>query len=125
MLPRTCPSLPAISIDVQSSVVRFKPAPTASHSGQHVHLIDAPLLSCQIRARTKSLFSIMKKLLWLDDLSQGGRDKEDIYDILGMRVIVQPREDLPPAEVRIRVLQHQEGLVTLRTSSSHYLAPRF
>ncbi len=54
----------------------------------------------KIKARTKSLFSIMKKLLRLEDLSQGGRQKEEIYDVLGMRAIVQPREDLPDVEVK-------------------------
>lgn len=53
----------------------------------------------QVRARTKSLFSIMKKLLRLEDLSKGGRSKEEIFDVLGMRAIVQPRQDLPPVEV--------------------------
>ena len=56
--------------------------------------------SLQIRARTKSLFSIMKKLLRLEDLSKGGRQREDIYDVLGMRAVVQPRTDLPQAQVR-------------------------
>ena len=42
--------------------------------------------------RTKSLFSTMKKLLRLDDLSAGGRDKGALFDLLGMRVVVHPRE---------------------------------
>ncbi|GAX72693.1 hypothetical protein CEUSTIGMA_g149.t1 [Chlamydomonas eustigma] len=54
--------------------------------------------SCVIRARTKSLFSIMKKMLRLEDLSRGGRQREEIYDVLGMRVIVLPRPELPIAE---------------------------
>jgi len=42
----------------------------------------------------------MKKLLRLDEFSKGGRQKEDIHDVLGLRAVVQPREDLPPDEVR-------------------------
>lgn len=53
----------------------------------------------QIKARTKSLFSIMKKLLRLEDLSKGGRQKDEIYDVLGMRAIVQLRDDVPEVEV--------------------------
>mmetsp|Transcript_30964 Transcript_30964/g.68597 ORF Transcript_30964/g.68597 Transcript_30964/m.68597 type:complete len:668 (+) Transcript_30964:195-2198(+) len=53
---------------------------------------------CVIRARTKSLFSIMKKLLRVGDMSSGGRQREEIYDLLGMRAIVQPRQDLPPEQ---------------------------
>ncbi|KAG1659807.1 hypothetical protein FOA52_002143 [Chlamydomonas sp. UWO 241] len=54
--------------------------------------------SCVIRARTKSLFSIMKKLLRLEDLSKGGRSRDEVYDVLGMRAVVSPRPDLPVAE---------------------------
>ncbi len=41
----------------------------------------------------------MKKLLRLEDLSKGGRQREDIYDVLGLRAVVQPRADLPLAQV--------------------------
>ncbi len=68
----------------------------------------------QLRARTKSLFSIMKKLLRLDELAKGGRRKEEIYDVLGMRAIVFPRSDLPPTEVHV-----QEPFFDLPLESSH------
>ncbi len=59
------------------------------------------MLCLQLRARTKSLFSIMKKLLRLGNMAAGGpRQREEIYDLLGMRAIVQPRTDLPPDQVR-------------------------
>ena len=47
---------------------------------------------CEVRVRVKSLFSLMKKLLRLDDLDAGGRDRGALHDVLGMRVIVHPRE---------------------------------
>lgn len=43
---------------------------------------------------------MMRKLLRLGDLGKGGRRREEIYDLLGMRAVVQPRADLPPDEVR-------------------------
>lgn len=46
---------------------------------------------CEVRVRVKSLFSLMKKLLRLDDLGAGGRDRGALHDVLGMRVIVHPR----------------------------------
>jgi ppGpp synthetase/RelA/SpoT-type nucleotidyltranferase len=51
--------------------------------------------ACEVRVRTKSLFSTMKKLLRLDDLAAGGRDRAALYDLLGMRVIVSEREREP------------------------------
>lgn len=52
-----------------------------------------------IKARTKSLFSVMKKVLRLDKgWAKGSRKLDEIYDLLGMRVIVQPRLDLPEEE---------------------------
>ncbi len=62
-------------------------------------------LRLQLRARTKSLFSMMKKLLRLGDMAKGGRRPEEIFDLLGLRAVVQPRTDLPPDEVRMRVVQ--------------------
>ena len=47
---------------------------------------------CEVRVRVKSLFSLMKKLLRLDDLDAGGRDRGALHDVLGMRVIVHPRD---------------------------------
>ena len=48
--------------------------------------------------RSKSLFSTMKKLLRLDDLAAGGRERGDIFDLLALRVVVDPRPDLPVDE---------------------------
>ncbi|KXZ53528.1 hypothetical protein GPECTOR_7g978 [Gonium pectorale] len=51
-----------------------------------------------VKARAKSLFSVMKKLLHLGDMAKGGRSREELYDLLGMRAIVQPADFLPPGE---------------------------
>jgi hypothetical protein len=48
--------------------------------------------------RTKSTFSTMKKLLRLEHLGAGGRRRDQVYDLLGLRALVAPRGDLPPAE---------------------------
>lgn len=45
----------------------------------------------EIKTRVKSTSSFMKKELSLSDVSKGGRKKEEIYDILGVRVIIFPR----------------------------------
>jgi GTP pyrophosphokinase len=52
----------------------------------------------EVRGRTKSLFSVLKKLLRLGDTARGGRALGEIYDLLGLRAVVLPREDLPPEE---------------------------
>ena len=49
----------------------------------------------QVAGRTKSLFSTMKKLLRLGDLAAGGRERGDIFDLLALRVVIDPRPDLP------------------------------
>lgn len=41
--------------------------------------------------RTKSLYSTMRKLLALQDSGRSGRRREDLYDLLGLRIIVAPR----------------------------------
>ncbi|GLI60043.1 hypothetical protein VaNZ11_001893 [Volvox africanus] len=51
-----------------------------------------------VKARTKSLFSVMKKLLHLGDMARGGRSREELYDLLGMRAVVKPPDFLPPDE---------------------------
>ena len=38
----------------------------------------------------------MKKLLRLGDMARGGRERGEVYDLLGIRAVVQPRADLPP-----------------------------
>lgn len=50
------------------------------------------------RARRKSLYSIMKKMLRLGDTAAGGRRLDEVYDLLGVRAVVAPRDDLPEAE---------------------------
>ncbi|MEW5301840.1 MAG: hypothetical protein WDW38_008472 [Sanguina aurantia] len=61
---------------------------------------------CVVRARTKSLFSIMKKLLRLGDASAaGGRQVWQVYDLLGMRAIIQPRTDLAPLHAEAAAIE--------------------
>jgi ppGpp synthetase/RelA/SpoT-type nucleotidyltranferase len=48
--------------------------------------------AADVSVRSKSLFSVMRKLLRLDDMAKGGRRRTDLFDLLGMRVIVQPRQ---------------------------------
>lgn len=43
-----------------------------------------------VTTRSKSLLSTMKKLLSLTDFARGGRAPEQVYDVLGMRVILAP-----------------------------------
>ena len=62
------------------------------HNARNGGELDALASRCEVVVRTKSLFSTMKKLLRLDDLSAGGRDREALFDLLGMRVVVHPRE---------------------------------
>ncbi|GAB4822361.1 hypothetical protein N2152v2_009407 [Parachlorella kessleri] len=59
------------------------------------HLLAAGV---QVYGRTKSLFSTLKKLLRLGETARGGRTRAEIYDLIGLRVVVQPRRDLPPTE---------------------------
>ena len=50
----------------------------------------------QLYGRTKSLFSTMKKLLGLGHMTRGGRERQEVFDMIGIRAVVQPRADLPP-----------------------------
>lgn len=59
----------------------------------------------QVAGRTKSLFSTMKKLLRLDDLAAGGRERGDIFDLLALRVVVDPRPDLPADQAAAACVQ--------------------
>ncbi len=34
----------------------------------------------------------MRKLLTLNDFSKGGRTRDELYDLLGLRIIVHPRQ---------------------------------
>jgi len=50
----------------------------------------------QLHGRTKSLFSTMKKLLGLGQMARGGRERQEVFDLIGIRAVVHPRPDLPP-----------------------------
>lgn len=49
----------------------------------------------RLLGRTKSLYSIMRKLLRLQDPAAGSRRLGQMYDLLGLRAVVLPRRDLP------------------------------
>lgn len=59
----------------------------------------------QVYGRTKSLFSTLKKLLRLGEMARGGRRRAEIYDLMGVRLVVQPRRDLPPEEAEAAAAQ--------------------
>lgn len=62
-------------------------------------------IAAQIQGRTKSLYSTMKKLLRLDDVAKGGRGRDEVYDLLGLRVIVTPYPDAPVEEGELAATQ--------------------
>ena len=66
----------------------------------------------EVHGRAKSLFSILKKQLRLGDTARGGRDRHQVYDLLGIRAVVLPRPDLPPAaaEARAQEVRRRWGL---------------
>ena len=47
----------------------------------------------------------MKKLLRLGDMAKGGRERDEVTDLLGMRVVLHPRADLPPDEAEQAAMQ--------------------
>lgn len=59
----------------------------------------------QLLSRTKSLYSIMRKLLRLNDPAAGSRRLGQMYDLLGMRAVVLPRSDLPDQEAEAAAVQ--------------------
>ncbi len=61
----------------------------------------------QIQGRTKSLYSTMKKLLRLDDVARGGRGRDEVYDLLGLRVIVISYPGMPAEEAELAATQVQ------------------
>lgn len=65
---------------------------------QRVQPPACPRPNCrpQVHGRTKTLFSTLKKLLRLGNTAAGGRARGQLYDLMGLRAIVQPRADLPP-----------------------------
>lgn len=52
----------------------------------------------EVLDRVKSLRSFMRKVLSLDKISAGGRQKSNVFDILGLRVIVHPRKNSQNSE---------------------------
>ena len=77
------------------------------------------LIWVQTRGRTKSLFSTMKKLLRLDDLSRGGRGRGEVFDLLGLRVVVSPQKDCPPEQGEANAAQ-VDNIVYLNNMLSCY-----
>jgi (p)ppGpp synthase/HD superfamily hydrolase len=59
----------------------------------------------RLLGRAKSLYSIMRKLLRLQDPAAGSRRLGQMFDLLGLRAVVLPREDLPPAEAEAAAVQ--------------------
>ena len=47
----------------------------------------------------------MKKLLRLDDVARGGRGRDEVYDLLGLRVIVTPYPGMPAEEAELAATQ--------------------
>lgn len=96
-----CPLDPLVCREAILVYIQFMSSqpPLARTTAYAVCPYHASDWSClQLRARTKSLFSLMKKLLRLGDMSKGGRNT--VFDLLGLRVVVQPRADMPPEQVR-------------------------
>lgn len=58
-----------------------------------------------VHRRTKSPFSTLKKLLRLGDMARGGRALDEIHDVLGIRVVVLPREDVPAARAEAAAVE--------------------
>ncbi len=65
----------------------------------------------------------MKKLLRLDDMAKGGRGRDEIYDLLGMRVVVAPLPGTPPETAAIAATQaslaHDAGTVKFNRRAHH------
>jgi (p)ppGpp synthase/HD superfamily hydrolase len=59
----------------------------------------------RLLGRAKSLYSIMRKLLRLQDPAAGSRRLGQMYDLLGLRAVVLPREGLPAAEAEAAAIQ--------------------
>ena len=54
----------------------------------------------------------MKKLLRLGDMAKGGRERDEVFDLLGMRVVLLPRTDLPADDAEqaaVQVLAHHKS----------------
>lgn len=61
----------------------------------------------------------MKKLLRLDDLSRGGRGRGEVFDLLGLRVVVSPQKDCPPEQGEANAAQ-VDNIVYLNNMLSCY-----
>jgi hypothetical protein len=61
----------------------------------------------------------MKKLLRLDDLSRGGRSRGEVFDLLGLRVIVSPQKDSPLEQGEATAIQVYD-LVSLNIMFQRY-----
>jgi (p)ppGpp synthase/HD superfamily hydrolase len=59
----------------------------------------------RLLGRAKSLYSIMRKLLRLQDPAAGSRRLGQMYDLLGLRAVVLPRQDLPAGEAEAAAVQ--------------------
>jgi len=59
----------------------------------------------RLLGRAKSLYSIMRKLLRLQDPAAGSRRLGQMYDLLGLRAVVLPRGDLPAEEAEAAAVQ--------------------
>ena len=81
--------------------------------GKEYNGFTCHITPAQTRGRTKSLFSTMKKLLRLDDLARGGRGRGEVFDLLGLRVVVSPNEGIAP----------EEGEAMAAQASQLYLRP--
>jgi hypothetical protein len=83
--------------------------------------------------RTKSLHSVMRKLLRLDDLTAARRSRADLHDLLGLRVIVEPRQGLDAASAedaavaacyRLQALAHGMWAPLPGRSKDYVAAPK-
>lgn len=49
----------------------------------------------QLEGRIKSLFSTMKKVLRLGEAAKGGRARDEVFDVLGLRIILDMQASHP------------------------------
>ncbi|CAG9462056.1 unnamed protein product [Pedinophyceae sp. YPF-701] len=68
-------------------------------------LVKQLAAKCEITARSKSLVSVMRKVLSVGDMSRGGKDMRDVHDLLGMRVVVTPLPNLDEREADEMAIQ--------------------
>lgn len=90
-----------------------------SHAAEETQHVKECFGLLQVQGRTKSLFSTMKKLLRLDDMAKGGRGRDEIYDLLGMRVVVAPLPGTPLETAAIAATQVSCSSVRGRHAAFH------